>query len=166
MTTVSAIIINATAAEFPTKSEVDITAASIDDPVTYITEDGIRVTIYDPNISIAFSEVDHNIELTHTSVVSNSTYINAPDLYGNGTKTESFTVEANKIITFGLPIWEGGPTYNVALYTEDGTRKAVAVGVSKSLEAVLYGISSTGNYYFRVSTYDTAGNGRYYTYML
>ena len=36
--------------------KVDTKAASADNPVTYRTEDGIKITIYDPNISLDFAE--------------------------------------------------------------------------------------------------------------
>ena len=53
---VSAMSISAFAANIPMRSEVDTKAASADNPVTYRTEDGIKITIYDPNISLDFAE--------------------------------------------------------------------------------------------------------------
>ena len=53
---VSAMSISAFAANIPMRSEVDTKAASADNPVTHRTEDGIKITIYDPNISLDFAE--------------------------------------------------------------------------------------------------------------
>lgn len=165
MAAVSAMSINAMAEEIPAYEEVDTSIASQENPVTYMTEEGIKVTIYDPNISISFSEVDPFIE-TRANVPSTPIHINAPDAFGNGTKTEDFNAEANKIVKFGLINWVGGPTYNVALYNASDIRQAVAEGINKNMEATLDGTTSAGSYYFRVSTYDQAGNGRYYAYTI
>ena len=136
---VSAMSISAFAANIPMRSEVDTKAASADNPVTYRTEDGIKITIYDPNISLDFAEKEEpEIALANAS---GRVYI--PN------------------IQTGV-----GPKYNVALYNSKNVCLAVAEDVPKSSEGTLDGTGSDGDYYFRVSTYYTAGNASYYAYTI
>lgn len=160
---VSAMSISAFAANIPMRSEVDTKAASADNPVTYRTEDGIKITIYDPNISLDFAEKEEpEIALANAS---GRVYI--PNIQtGVGNKTNSFSADGNSIVKFGLSIWEGGPKYNVALYNSKNVCLAVAEDVPKSSEGTLDGTGSDGDYYFRVSTYYTAGNASYYAYTI
>ena len=160
---VSAMSISAFAANIPMRSEVDTKAASADNPVTYRTEDGIKITIYDPNISLDFAEKEEpEIALANAS---GRVYI--PNIQtGVGNKTNSFSADGNSIVKFGLSIWEGGPKYNVALYNSKNVCLAVAEDVPKSSEGTLDGTGSDGEYYFRVSTYYTAGNASYYAYTI
>ena len=160
---VSAMSISAFAANIPMRSEVDTKAASADNPVTHRTEDGIKITIYDPNISLDFAEKEEpEIALANAS---GRVYI--PNIQtGVGNKTNSFSADGNSIVKFGLSIWEGGPKYNVALYNSKNVCLAVAEDVPKSSEGTLDGTGSDGDYYFRVSTYYTAGNASYYAYTI
>ena len=146
---VSAMSISAFAANIPMRSEVDTKAASADNPVTYRTEDGIKITIYDPNISLDFAEKEEpEIALANAS---GRVYI--PNIQtGVGNKTNSFSADGNK--------------YNVALYNSKNVCLAVAEDVPKSSEGTLDGTGSDGDYYFRVSTYYTAGNASYYAYTI
>ena len=121
---VSAMSISAFAANIPMRSEVDTKAASADNPVTYRTEDGIKITIYDPNISLDFAEKEEpEIALANAS---GRVYI--PNIQtGVGNKTNSFSADGNSIVKFGLSIWEGGPKYNVALYNSKNVCLAVNI---------------------------------------
>ena len=160
---VSAMSISVFAADVPTRSEVDISSASSDNPITYRTEDGIIVTIFDPNISIEFSEKEES----EIALANASGRVYIPNIKtGVGNKTAPFSADGNSIVKFGLSIWEGGPKYNVALYDSNNTCLLVAEDVSKTDEATFDGTGSAGDYYFRVSTYYTAGNATYYAYTI
>ena len=94
---VSAMSISAFAANIPMRSEVDTKAASADNPVTYRTEDGIKITIYDPNISLDFAEKEEpEIALANAS---GRVYI--PNIQtGVGNKTNSFSADGNSNVKF------------------------------------------------------------------
>lgn len=137
-------------------------------PTSYITDDGVNVTIYDPNITVDITEKP-NVGIATASDISEYIYI-AKSTDGVGNATESFYCNGTAKAKFGLDLWEGGPYYNVSLCKEgsNGNYSVLAVceNVSKTQEATMNGLTATGNYFFRVSTYYTPGNASYYAYAL
>ena len=136
---------------------------------SYTTENNIKVQIFDSNISVEFTEKDNSNNGISLTNIGGSIYINKPNSFGLGAVTESFYCNGNARAKFGLDSWEGGPYYNVALYKvgvggAPDSILALCEDVPKSQEATLSGITATGSYYFRVSTYYNPGQAVYYAY--
>ncbi|MBQ3545553.1 MAG: hypothetical protein IJA34_11315 [Lachnospiraceae bacterium] len=138
------------------------------EPTSYTTEDGITVTLYDPDITVEFTEKTNN-GITRASSITGYVYIaNPTNGIGNATETFSATGTGTAKAKFGLDLWEGGPSYNVSLCKvgANGSASVLAVceNIPKIQEATLNGLAAPGNYFFRVSTYYTPGNASYYAY--
>jgi hypothetical protein len=138
---------------------------------SYTTEDGVKVTIFDPDISVEFSEKNDQGITTMAAPITGYIYINKPNSEGLGAATQSFVCNGNARAKFGLDYWEGGPYYNVSLYrvgvgNAPDSLLALCEDVPENQEATLQGLTSTGSYYFRVSTYYTPGEAGYYAYAL
>lgn len=136
-------------------------------PYSYVDQKtDAKVTIYDPNISVTFS----NSQLFLVISSASPRYIRKAST-APGNPTDTFLSDVNDMTVFTIIVFEGGPRYNVSLCKAvSGTPKtsdpvlAVAEDTCKNSFVTLSGLQSGKTYYFRVSTWDTPGNAYYYIY--
>lgn len=134
-------------------------------PVSFALEDGTQVTLYDPDLTVSVLEAPAVMPLID---MSGTAYIPKAQQSQHATSVSPFVADVGGRISISVTIFDGGPTYNVALVKQTGSSASTTdpvIGLleecSKNSVYSFGGIEANQNYYFRLSTYGTPGMASY-----